>query len=196
MARSSFLCKLSQMIQSPLLSNWTATCLSKLGEVPESIQNSAHIPATVPGCIHTDLLAAQLIDDPYLDENEAELTWISHADWQYNSTFDVDAKTLSQSHVELCFDGLDTVATISLNGQVIAETQNMHRRYRFDVKSLLKATGNELTIVFRSPFAAMEENEKRYPGLPHVGHGDNTVVPNHNMLRKWPATPAGTGAPC
>ena len=38
------------------------------------------LPATVPGCVHTDLLAAGRIDDPYLDENETALAWIGRTD--------------------------------------------------------------------------------------------------------------------
>ncbi|MGJ6965489.1 glycosyl hydrolase 2 galactose-binding domain-containing protein, partial [Streptosporangium sp. G11] len=34
----------------------------------------SHVPATVPGCVHTDLLAAGLIEDPFLDDNENRLT--------------------------------------------------------------------------------------------------------------------------
>ena len=37
------------------------------------------VPATVPGSVHTDLLAAGLIPDPYLDDHEALLAWIGRA---------------------------------------------------------------------------------------------------------------------
>ena len=40
-------------------------------------------PATVPGCVHTDLLAAGLIEDPYLDDNEQKVAWIGRTDWVY-----------------------------------------------------------------------------------------------------------------
>lgn len=41
------------------------------------------VPASVPGCVHTDLLAADLIDDPYIDDNEDRLGWIGRTDWRY-----------------------------------------------------------------------------------------------------------------
>ena len=45
------------------------------GPTPEPIA-SAVIPATVPGVVHLDLMAAGLIPDPYLDDNESALAWI------------------------------------------------------------------------------------------------------------------------
>ena len=44
------------------------------------------VPATVPGCVHTDLLAHGLIPDPYLDDNENRLQWIGRTDWVYETT--------------------------------------------------------------------------------------------------------------
>ena len=41
------------------------------------------IPATVPGCIHTDLLAAGKIPDPYYQDNEDRVQWIGEVDWIY-----------------------------------------------------------------------------------------------------------------
>ena len=38
--------------------------------------------------------------------------------------------------------GLDTVATVELNGRVLGRTQNMHRGYRFDVRELLRDGDN------------------------------------------------------
>jgi beta-mannosidase len=32
--------------------------------------------ATVPGCVHTDLLAKKLIDDPFYRDNEKKQQWI------------------------------------------------------------------------------------------------------------------------
>ena len=88
------------------------------------------IPATVPGTVHTDLLAAGLIDDPFLDDNEALTQWISQSDWRYTISFDWAADRASDA-AELVFGGLDTVATVRLNGVVVAQTHDMHRSHRF-----------------------------------------------------------------
>lgn len=57
------------------------------GPVPAELV-AAVVPAVVPGLVHTDLLAAGLIPDPYLDQNEKKVTWIGETDWEYSSSFD------------------------------------------------------------------------------------------------------------
>src|ERR1043165_9400724 len=52
--------------------------------------------ATVPGCVHTDLLANKLIDDPFYRDNEKKQQWIDKKDWEYQTTFDVTAATRSE----------------------------------------------------------------------------------------------------
>ena len=108
-------------------------------------------PATVPGCVHTDLLANKLIDDPFYRDNERKLQWIGKTDWEYQTTFDVAPETLARQHVELVFEGLDTYATVTLNGEKILEADNMFRTWRVDVKRALKPGPNTLHVLFRSP---------------------------------------------
>jgi beta-mannosidase len=108
-------------------------------------------PATVPGSVHTDLLANELIPDPFYRDNEAKLQWIGHEDWEYRTTFAVDAATLARERVELVFLGLDTYATVYLNDAEILSADNMFRTWRVDAKKGLKAGENALRIVFRSP---------------------------------------------
>jgi len=125
-------------------------------------------PATVPGSVHTDLLAAGAIPDPYLDDNEALLKWIGVCDWEYRTTFawapdDAD-------HHELVFDGLDTVATVVLNGTEVARTANMHRTYRFDVAHLLRRGDNELVVTFASPVRHADAQSLELGYRPQVNH--------------------------
>ncbi len=108
------------------------------------------VPATVPGCVHTDLLAADLIADPYLDENERLLEWIGHTSWRYSTTFRAAAAAPGE-RVDLDFEGLDTVATVSLNGTVLGSTANMHRSHRFDVRDLLVRWGQRADRRLRRP---------------------------------------------
>jgi hypothetical protein len=95
------------------------------------------VPAQVPGSTHLDLMAADRIPDPYLDRNEAALTWLHRVDWRYSTTFQAEVPRVGE-RVELAFDGIDTVATIELNGDVLGHTVNMHRGYRFDVGRWLR----------------------------------------------------------
>ncbi|MFF9853450.1 glycoside hydrolase family 2 protein [Streptomyces litmocidini] len=90
----------------------------------------ALLPARVPGCVHTDLLAAQVIPDPFIGRNETEIAWVGRQGWSY-----VTDLTHAGAHerTELVFDGLDTAAEIVLAGDVLGTTRNMHRAHRFDV---------------------------------------------------------------
>ncbi|MGC4233996.1 MAG: phytase [Niabella sp.] len=106
--------------------------------------------ASVPGMIHTDLLANSLIEDPYFGNNEEKLQWIGASDWVYKRAFDVPSGYLSKKNIEIVFDGLDTYADVFLNGIQIISAKNMFRQWRSQVKKLLKPTNNQLYIIFHS----------------------------------------------
>ncbi len=108
-------------------------------------------PASVPGTVHTDLLAAGFIADPFYGSNEIALQWIENKTWVYTCNFHFHEIPASYDAAELVFEGLDTYATVSLNGTEILEGDNMFRSWRVPVKELLKEGPNELKIVFESP---------------------------------------------
>ena len=106
--------------------------------------------AVVPGCVHTDLLRHGQIPDPFWGNNEEQLQWIGEREWEYRTTFAVPADLRAEELVELVADGLDTLATVRLNGHEVARTENMFIGFRWDVKPLLRAGKNELSIRFAS----------------------------------------------
>ena len=120
--------------------------------------------ATVPGSVHTDLLAHALIPDPYVGAPEAGLQWIGLADWEYTTRFEVDEATRQRPHAELVFEGLDTFAEIWLNGRLLQKTDNSHRTWRVPLSRRLKLRNNELRIVFRSPINTLLP---RVQAMPH-----------------------------
>jgi len=111
---------------------------------------SAWLPAAVPGCVHTDLLRAGRIPDPFWGTNEAGLQWIDEREWEYATTFDAGSDLLGEEVVELVADGLDTLATVSVNGQVVARTENMFIGFRWDIRPLLRPGSNALSVRFAS----------------------------------------------
>ncbi|MFI7155312.1 glycoside hydrolase family 2 protein [Micromonospora chalcea] len=133
--------------------------------VPPEIAGTA-VPASVPGCVHTDLLAAGLIPDPYLDDNENRLTWIGRTDWVYETTFGWQPG--DEERVDLVCAGLDTVATVTLNGVEVGRTENQHRSYRFDVRALLRPDGNTLAVRFDSPYRYAEAHRDRLGDRPNA----------------------------
>ncbi|HET6534046.1 MAG TPA: glycoside hydrolase family 2 protein [Actinoplanes sp.] len=122
------------------------------------------VPASVPGCVHTDLLAAGLIADPFLDDNEQKVAWIGRTDWAYETTFSW-SPTADRS--DLVCAGLDTVARVILNGTEIGRTANMHRGYRFDVRDVLRSE-NTLRIEFGSAYAYAEAQQSRLGDRPNA----------------------------
>jgi beta-mannosidase len=108
-------------------------------------------PATVPGCVHTDLLENKLIEDPFYRDNEKNLQWIGKTDWEYETTFQVSPEILKRENLEIVFEGLDTYANVFLNDKSILDADNMFRTWRVDVKNSLKQGENVLRIKFRSP---------------------------------------------
>src|SRR6185295_10932669 len=108
-------------------------------------------PATVPGCVHTDLLNNKLIDDPFYRDNEQKLQWIGKTDWEYQTTFEITPEILRRANLDLVFEGLDTYANVFLNDESLLNTDNMFRTWRADCKRLLRPGANRLRIRFRSP---------------------------------------------
>ncbi len=108
-------------------------------------------PASVPGCVHTDLLNNKLIDDPFYRDNEKKLQWIGKTDWEYQTIFNVTTEMLGRKNIELIFEGLDTYANVFLNNEPLISTDNMFRTWRVDAKRLTKPGPNILRVRFRSP---------------------------------------------
>jgi beta-galactosidase/beta-glucuronidase len=118
--------------------------------------------------VHTDLLAAGLIPDPYLDENEEKVAWIGRSDWVYETTFEHDAEG---DRIDLVCAGLDTVATVTLNDVELGRTANMHRGYRFTAgiwQDIGLHTWRPARLAEVRPQATVDEPELWWPR----GYGD------------------------
>ncbi|MEM0961401.1 MAG: glycoside hydrolase family 2 protein [Bacteroidota bacterium] len=119
----------------------------------------APIPASVPGVAHLDLLAAGRIPDPYVGANERDVQWVGERDWTFRRTFEVPPALLAAASITLCADGLDTLATVRVNGHVVAEADNMLRRWRWDVRDVLRPGENEIEVAFQSPLPELAERQ-------------------------------------
>src|SRR3569623_2001589 len=108
-------------------------------------------PATVPGCVHTDLFANGKIGDPFYRLNEKDQQGIERESWEYRTTFRVDSAARAQDHVDLVYQGLNTYAEVFLNGVSVLWATNMFRTWRVDVKGQLTDGDNVLVVRFRSP---------------------------------------------
>ncbi|KAI1887421.1 hypothetical protein AGOR_G00190120 [Albula goreensis] len=123
---------------------------------------SLSLVADVPGCVHTALLKQGIIKDPYYRFNDLAYRWISLDNWTYTTTFSVPADIRNKQKVRLVFESVDTVSFISLNGVAVGKTDNMFRRYDFDVRGLLREQENVLTVGLSSAVAYAAERSRTH----------------------------------
>lgn len=123
------------------------------------------LPAKVPGCVHTDLLANKKIPHPFYGKNELNLQWIDKKDWEYETVFDLPEELFQQKNIEITFEGLDTYADVYVNDHHILSAYNMFRIWKADITSIVKQEGNRLYIHFRSPI------HEDLPKLEALGYG-------------------------
>ena len=122
-------------------------------------------PAKIPGTIHTDLLAAGLIPDPFIGTNEQKVQWIEDKDWEYRTIINASKKTLESTQINLTFKGLDTYADIILNDSIIMTTDNMHIPWTKNIKNFLQRGVNELRVYFHSPIKIGQKKLNEHPYL-------------------------------
>lgn len=131
------------------------------------------IAAQVPGNVYQDLLAAGQIPDPFYGLNELKVQWVAEKDWLYRLEFTVEESQLLMPFMDLCFDGLDTFATVWLNGNEILRSDNMFVPHRVPVKDKLRAGENQLHILFESALNKGSELEAQHGKRP-AWNGDTS----------------------
>lgn len=114
------------------------------------------IAATVPGSVELDLMREGLLSDPFLHDNLEEAWALDHGDWWYRTEFDVPADwDLGALH--LVFAGLDTLATVYVNGILVGRTDNMMVEHELAVSGAARQGANELIVHLRSPLREAEQ---------------------------------------
>ncbi|RJP65816.1 MAG: glycoside hydrolase family 2 protein [Ignavibacteriales bacterium] len=146
--------------------------------------------AVVPGTIHTDLIENNLIADPFYSDNEERLQWIGDSDWIYKTTFNLPQNLDTSKKIELVFEGLDTVAKILLNGKELTTSENMFRKYSFDVTNKLIAKKNVLQVEFTSNVKHAKRLETEYGKLPVALRSERVYVRKAQYSFGWDWGPA------
>ncbi|KAM5350922.1 hypothetical protein ACJ41O_003645 [Fusarium nematophilum] len=140
---------------------------------------------TVPSQVHIDLLDNKKIPDPFVDINELAVQWIAEKDWVYRHKFTApDVKGIA---TDLVFQGLDTIATVTLNGTKILESDNMHISHRVDISDGLRVgQENEIQILFRSALFHGRELIRQHPEhIFHVRQTEASRVPVRKAQYNW-----------
>ncbi|KAI1138178.1 glycoside hydrolase family 2 protein [Hypoxylon sp. FL0543] len=165
---------------SPIDKNWEFKQANR--------EDSKYLPVSqFPTNVHLDLLAHKLIPDPYIGKNELDVQWVGEAVWVYRTKFTSPAVGSSAKAV-LAFDGLDTFATVVLNGKTILESENMFIPERVDVTADLKKDGgeNELVITFDSAYLRGWKLVEKYPDHKWgCWNGDNSRLAVRKSQYHW-----------
>lgn len=136
--------------------------------VPQAAPLTKWTPTTsFPSVIQMELLSQNLIPDFNIAENERQIQWVNAVDWEYSTSFPTPPDLLSshETAAELVFEGLDTIATVTLNGVEILKSDNMFVPARVDVREVLRGRGeeeNELVILFESVVRVAGEREVEF----------------------------------
>ena len=138
--------------------------------------DSEWMSATVPGCVHTDLLDHKIIPDPFYRQQELEVMWIESADWEYITSFVVSDELISHSNINIQFDGLDTYADVYLNDSLVLKADNMFIGWTVPVKKFLKGGENELRIYFHS---AVNIGMEKLRKVPYTLMASNELAPEN-----------------
>ena len=136
-----------------LLNDFAPSQGEALGVHLPPYQPHGWLPTEVPGDVHRTLVQAGRLDDPFYGTQELKAAWVQEREWWYRATFEAGAGEALQpdERLRLLFHGLDTFATIYLNGEVLGETANMFRTYSFDVTRRLQPGRNVLAVRFDRP---------------------------------------------
>ncbi|KAL3425139.1 Beta-mannosidase B 2 [Phlyctema vagabunda] len=167
---------------TPIDKNWTFKQADN--------KDSEFLPvAQFPTNIHLDLIANNIIADPFIGKNENDVQWVGEAAWLYKTTFPSPKASNEGSNVKavLAFDGLDTYATVLLNGKEILKTESMFNPERVDVTTHLNKEGdNELEITFESAYLKGCAIVEKYPDH-HWGcwNGDTSRLAVRKAQYHW-----------
>lgn len=106
------------------------------------------ITAKVPGDVHSTLIERNIIDHPYFGHNDIKSRWIEDEEWWYRGQFNYEVTAESDERHDLIFEGLDTFATVFVNGLEVGSTNNMLMAHAFDVTRIVRNGWNCIAVKF------------------------------------------------
>ncbi|NQZ29763.1 MAG: glycoside hydrolase family 2 protein [Oceanospirillaceae bacterium] len=135
----------------------------------------------LPGDIHSALLSAGKIPDPYWRDTELSIDWIHESNWISETNF--EAIIEPGGRYTLSFAVIDCHARISLNGIELGYCKSQFTRWDFDVSDALVNGENTLQVLFESNSdVALQKAKQTEIPIPFIK--DNNRLPHYNLLRK------------
>ncbi len=100
----------------------------------------------MPAMVQDVLLQNGKIEEPWKPGKAREYLWIAQSEWLYQATFSCETPEKTS---ELIFGGIDTVASVYLNGELLFDANNCYMPWKADVTGKLKRE-NTLWVYFPS----------------------------------------------
>jgi beta-mannosidase len=156
-----------------------------------------HLPARVPGNVELDLQRAGALPEPFYADNMRLLRDLEDHEWWLLREFELPTGAAGRDW-DLVFEGLDTFATVWVNGAEVGRADNMFIEHRFDVSGALKPGAPNRIAVRLAPAvlaaraydyeASIMSWESRHEGLfirkaPHVWGWD--IMPRAVSAGIW-----------
>lgn len=132
-----------------------------------------------PVSMYQTLIMNGAADDPYYGENQYEAKELSREDCEFYCDFVPEGELFQSERITMSFYGLDTLAQVYLNGDLLFNADNMFFTYRHDVTQNLLKGKNRLSVKFSSPLVYAENAYKDRPLF-----GVEGTVPGYQHIRK------------
>jgi len=101
----------------------------------------------VPGDIHQGLIRAGRINDPLLGMNSFDCAWTEERSWWFRKRFDTDPAWLHSKAVELELNGLDSNASIYLNGAHLGDHHSAFYPFIADIKKFISPDAENTLLI-------------------------------------------------
>lgn len=167
------------MTAKNLKEQWTLTILgTNIYNIPET-----PITTSVPSTVYETLLKHELMPDPFYRDNELNALKLMENDFVYETDFSLTAQDHEADRLFLRFDGIDTIADIYLDGELLGHADNMNRVWEFDITAAVmddtEDTVYHLKVVLHSPTRFISEEYEKCP----IG-GSSDAMPGFPHIRK------------
>jgi beta-mannosidase len=141
-------------------------------------------PASVPGDTHTTLTEIGRLAPPFYNMNTETCQWVEHQEWWYRTPFEaLPDEDDSHYKYHLTFDGLDTLATIYLNGAEVGRHQNMFIPVTLDVTEYLRPGEHNTLAVCFEPVAQVTGDRNLPPAR------SEAVTAGREIEHQWGRNP-------
>lgn len=152
-----------------------------------------NIQMNLPGDVHSALIRANIIPDPYYGFNEKDVQWVGRENWSISKSFVFHQKTGTKSYLRM--DMADTFFTVFINGKKVGKGDNYFRLWRFDVTKYLVEGKNTITINFDSAENHAIAKSKNLP-YPVPCSKYDMYSPHRNLVRKIQCHSGWDWGPC